>query len=469
MLDSIYRIGKAQKSESVFADNPRVEYVIGILFVKKGNTVKYDKIEISEFQNKSLYLYKRDPSGKPGLFLSGVIQTNDIKSLIKPPIDKSEKEIAQDFTEKKIMWFQKGKLLKHKSNLSLERRDELDHILSELALNKNRISHEIILKLKELKPQKYLITIKPPSNGTSTFVGNIREYKLFFEKGALNKNTSNVQKMLCSVCNEQKIIEAFTERPLPFYFADKATYFPHINESQKNKGFPLCDQCYIELQKGWKYIDNSFNYNITLSDTKSAGIKFWLIPHLQKIDQLKKLEKDQQNKSLYLKELRDLLSNIKRITEYDTGSDDIHSFLRFSSLFYGIDDRGNMRVTNYVSGILPKYLYRLFDTKMSIEKKFPYVDLSKRNKKFDLIFGFPILVDFFEDATPQWRDQVVGLLENMFTGKKIDRMLVLQVINNRIFKLWKSQKPQDVFYECLKGLMLMGFFHKLVAFVNLTL
>ncbi|MGI0046911.1 MAG: TM1802 family CRISPR-associated protein [Nitrosotalea sp.] len=462
MLDSIYKIGLSQEEGTEFADDPNVKQVIGISFVRKNGTVKYDSVKLSEFQDKSLYLYRKDSSGKPGLFLSGSVAQNDVKNIINSLGGMSEKKIVEDFIEKKIMWFPRGKLIKDKnlSELTQQIRKDLDQIFSELESNKKKIGQAIISIFKESKPQKYLITIKLPHKDDSTFVGQIKECVSLFNKGVLSKKTASEQKMICTVCNKSSVIESFTESPLPFYYADKITFFPNIDDSQRNKGFALCDQCNLEIQKGLRYIKKFLDYRIPSLDKKSGNIRFWLVPHLNDVKWIKKLEREQQNKSLYLNELKDLCSTIKRITKFETGSKDVNSFLRFSSLFYFMDENGRMRITDYVPGIFPEQLQKLLNVKKSVDQKFPYEKISTKIKKLDLIFGFPLIPYFFKDNTPQWEEQVVELLENIFTGRETNKLLVLQVINEKIRESWKSQ-DSSVFHDCLRGLMLLEYLIRL--------
>ncbi|GEM_PF-1843289 len=461
MLDSIYKVGRIQNVGSEFADNPKVKLVIGIAFIRERNKIMYDSVRLSEYQKESTYLYKRDLSGRPGLFLSGSVALTDVKKIIDSLGTNTENQIVQDFIEKKIMWFSRGKLITDEILSEFPNvQNDLKEIFSEIISNKDKIGKEIISKIKESKPQKYLITIMPPQNDDSEFVGLIDDYTTIFNKGALSKKTSNNQKMICTVCNKSKIIESFTEPPLPFYYSDKPTFFPNIDESQRNKGFPLCDECNIMIQKGLKYIKKSWDCSIPTLGKKSGSIRFWLIPHLNDINLIKKLEKDRQNNLFYLNELRDLFASIKRITKFETGSYDVNLFLRFSSLFYSMDSNGHMRITDYVQGIFPEQLKKLLSVKKIIDEKFPYEKISTKIKNTDLSFGFPLLIYFFEGRSPQWQEQVIEILENVFTGRQTNKLLVLQIINHKIHESWKTQKPA-VFFECLKGLILLEYLIRL--------
>lgn len=458
MLNSIYKIGLSQNGNSEFADDPNVKQIIGISFIRRKNKIQYNLVSLHEFKDKSLYLYKRDLSGRPGLLLSGTISQNDVKTILDKNLTN---DVKNDFINKKVMWFPNGKLMKADiCELPQQIREDLNEIFSELKLNKNKIGNEIISKLKQSKPQKYLVTIMPPYKDESVFVGQIKEYVSLFNKGVLSKKTSSNNQMICSVCNKLKVIEAFTESPLPFYYTDKPTFFPNIDSSQTSKGFPLCDDCNLEIQKGWKYIKKSLDYGISSIGAKSNEIRFWLIPHLNDTKWIKKLEYEQQKRNLYLNELRTLFNSLSRIMQVETGSKDVNEFLRFSSLFYFMDANGHMRITDYIQGIIPEQLQKLIAVKRIIDQKFPYELLTTKIKKLELIFGFPLILYFFKDGSPQWKEQVVELLGNVFTGMETDKLLVLRIINKKIHEVWKSQSSA-VFYDCLRGLMLLEYLIRL--------
>jgi hypothetical protein len=113
LLDSIYQLGLVQKGE---ADNlsslltpVSARHVIGIIFEKgDGNKkIKYQRSELREFSSPSWYLYKRDFSGRPGLFLTGNISRQDInkiKKIISDSKDVNNPEV-QKFVRNKFYGF----------------------------------------------------------------------------------------------------------------------------------------------------------------------------------------------------------------------------------------------------------------------------------------------------------------------------------------------------------------------------
>jgi hypothetical protein len=140
---------------------------------------------------------------------------------------------------------------------------------------------------------------------------------------------------------------------------------------------------------------------------------------------------DLKNKNLYLNVLKDLCSTLKTISKWDSHNrESIEAFLRFSSLFYNIDDHALMRVISYIQGIYPSRLQELFEFKEKIENMYPFPVLSQKIN--DIVIGFPILIFFYEGIRPQWENAVISVLEKMFKGDDID---VEEVINTLLYKI----------------------------------
>ena len=79
MLQTLYQLGLAQEQDvSSLLTSVSVKHVIGMIFENS----KYDKSALYEFDDPSKYLFKRDLSGRPGLFLTGNIGKQDISKLL---------------------------------------------------------------------------------------------------------------------------------------------------------------------------------------------------------------------------------------------------------------------------------------------------------------------------------------------------------------------------------------------------
>jgi hypothetical protein len=118
LLDSIYQIGAVQEgydnSLSSLLTRISARHVIGIIFENTAsNKIRYQKSELGEFSSPTLHLYRRDFSGRPGLFLTGNISGQDIdkiRKIVSNAKDTNSTEV-QKFVRDKILWFPKGKLV----------------------------------------------------------------------------------------------------------------------------------------------------------------------------------------------------------------------------------------------------------------------------------------------------------------------------------------------------------------------
>ena len=472
MLDSFYQLGKTQTNNISLFVPPisSIKHVIGIIFrIEKNKQVTYDSVNLYEFVNNKLYLWKRDLSGRPGLFLTGNIPYEDIKK-IKTIYQKSKdlnNEIIQKFIEKKILWFPHGKIVTNKKiieNLDDDIKNEIFGILAELKKNNSKIAINVLNILTKDEPEKVLLTIMIKKNNKSRplFIGEIKSYVKLFKEGVLSKKSDLLIETHCCICNKKKPIGSFVETPIPFFFGDKPMYFPSADPRQKYKSFPLCDDCFLEIQKGIFFIQEKLNFRIPSINSNRRNLNFWLIPHLNQSDLLIGFKNDLKNKNLYLNLLKDLCSTLKTISKWDShDSESMEAFLRFSSLFYNIDDNAHMRVLSYIQGIYPSRLQELFEYKEKIENMYPFPSLSQKIN--DIVIGFPIFIFFYEGITPQWENTIISLLEKMFKGDHIDVDEIINTLLCKIRDLYNDTKKTKNFnFDYLsktifQGLMLLEY------------
>jgi CRISPR-associated protein Cas8b/Csh1 subtype I-B len=468
LLDSIYQLGRVQKDDDISSllSSTSAKHVICLIFEKKKRSMKYKKIELNEVkkENEVWYLYKRDTSNKaPGLFLTGQISFKDIKKirniLQKDPKGINRSEIV-DFTARRIFSFANGLLINDKTlfdTLSDDRGKEIKGIVKKFNSETDRIkiSRGVLREIASHEPETILLTtmICESHDSQPKYVGQIKDYVEFFKKGVYRKKTfqkglrlkkivsseeTYEEYLVCSVCNKTALIGVFHESPLPFYFTDKPLFFPDADLKQTRKGFPLCDDCYLQIQKGVKFIGDNLSYRIPF---KGSELNFWLVPHLDNKQRLISFKNQLGNKNLTLNLLKELCSTLKAISMHDLRQiKNIESFLSFSALFYSIN--GWMRVINYVQGIYPYQLRRLFEVKDIVEKKYPYRIISDKFEEETVFFvGFPLLIEFFKNIRPKrrkkgdetgkkgWQNQVIIILEKMFTGKQIPIEELIKNIN----------------------------------------
>lgn len=217
---------------------------------------KYVKSELDKFNESSKYLYQRDYSGKPGLFLTGTIPSLDIKQL-------SNVNTHSKFIKKKILWFGNGKLVNNPSlldTLSDYRKNELESIFQELNDKSEQISTDVINNLTSKLPEQTYLTIMI----NDKFVGEIQDYVDFFAKGVLSKKeNTNDEQLVCGVCNRLQTIHPYAESPLSFFFSDKLHFFNDAEVDNVARGFPVCIECYGLLGNGIKFVKNRLDYRIS--------------------------------------------------------------------------------------------------------------------------------------------------------------------------------------------------------------
>jgi CRISPR-associated protein Cas8b/Csh1 subtype I-B len=302
--------------------------------------------------------------------------------------------------------------------------------------------------------------IQKSTHNSPQFVGQIQEYKEFFKKGVLSKKRGAIEQITCSICNRKKFVQTFVEKPLPFYVANKPMFFPDADPKQSKKGFPICDKCYLETQKGISFIEDKLNYSISSIKSTEREINFWLIPHLNDYELMREFKNDLgKNKNLYLNSLKDLCSTLRTISKHDHHERaTIESFLRFSALFYTLDSHALVRVINYIQGIYPSQLQKIFEIKDKIDQTYPFQIISKRFKQVNFFVGFPMLVLFYKEISPQWQSQLVSMLEKIFTGQQIPVDEVIRNINIKIRELsLMSLDLQSLSQTVILGLMLLEF------------
>ena len=471
MLDSFYQLGKIQTDTiaSLLSPISSIKHVIGIVFrVDNNNKISYESVNLYEFANNKLYLWKRDYSGRPGLFLTGNISTDSIKK-VKTVYQKSNdlnNKLVQKFIRNKILWFPNGKIVTNKKilkNLKDDIKNELFGILEEFKKN-NKIAIDILTLLTKDEPERVLLTvmIKRKEDSRALFIGEIGSYVEFFKEGVLSKKLGLVSEAQCCICNNKRSIGNFSEKSLPFFVGDKATYFPTADPLQEYKSFPLCDYCFLDIQKGLTFIQEKLDFHIHSVNSNKSHLNFWLIPHLNESDLLIAFKNDLENKNLYLNSLKTLCSTLKSISKYDSHErENIEVFLRFSTLFYNIDDHALMRVISYIQGIYPARLQDLFELKEKIENRYPYSVLSQKFK--DMTIGFPILVFFYEGIRSQWENAVISILEKMFKAEHIDIEEIINTLLYKIRELYNDAKKTKKFnFDYLsktifQGLMLLEY------------
>lgn len=204
MLTPIAKIGEISQEDdlSSLLDPISAKYVLAIQMERKNSKMSYIGISLEEVKDKRSYLYKRDLSGKPGLFLSWKIDLNDIRKL-KKALDNNNDikntKVIEEIKDKKVAWLSRPPKIEsnrsYESNLKILKSERipsrLEEILSCYAENLESIWNDFVEKIKSLnKAERLLVTIKIQENGGWKYPGDhvefvdlIRQYLLSTRSG----------------------------------------------------------------------------------------------------------------------------------------------------------------------------------------------------------------------------------------------------------------------------------------------
>jgi CRISPR-associated protein Cas8b/Csh1 subtype I-B len=491
LLDAIYQLGIAVHNEDISSLLTPVSasHGICILFENIGGRgqVRYSKCELVKLnkEEQHLYLYKEDKSHKAlGLFLTGEIKRKDISkisNILKKNPENINSNLVREFIRKKILSFPHGKLIENQSLSSVlkpDRKDELNGILNEFRSKGQTIAQDVIQILTADKPETTLLTVKirrvDDEDTGPKFMGEMEDYVQFFKSGVFRKKYAEKEQLICSVCNKETLLGTFNESPFPFYFTKKPIFFPDAISSNSTKGFPLCDVCYDKIQNGIYFIRRHMNYSIPSVESAKSELNFWLIPHLHNQDLIINLTNNfKSNNNLYLlNSLKDLCSKLTAVSRHDLRQmENVESFLSFSALFYVIDG-GRMHVLSYIQGIYPSQLERLIALKEEVDNCYPYALLGKKltDDKIGFFIGFPLLAQFFkkkdsdkgkkreEKRNTVLQNQLVAILDKMFTGQQVPLEVLIKNINKKIRSIsLKSFDLRTFSITSFRGLMLLEY------------
>ena len=444
MLESLKKLAQLDDSENYIpVDYPSISNIVYLMFERENQKMAYVGCDSEQCSKTKFpqYLYKRDLSGKPGLFLCGKINFNDIKNvktLFEKNKDLDQYEV-QNFIKKKVFWITKNKLRNNTnlySTLDKKHQNLLTEIFDLMHQNKKKITSDVIKLLTDNKTENILFTIKIDG----CFPGEKQSLQDFFTRGVLDKKSKNSEFIICYMCNMSKMCGIFRETPLPFYITDKPTFFSNAKQENALNGFPLCDDCYIDIKKATNYIKSHLTYSLPSTKKAQSKLKFWLIPHVYDQTSIKEYETS-LNSKLLTSNLRDLVSKIEGIEHIDRINSSKLDFIRFSCVFFVVDEHGIMRVLRHINGIYPSHLKELVEIKKKVDNN-PITRQIRKSLDEKLYFGFPSLVDVYDDL-PQWRSQLITLLENIFLGYKVDIEQFYNIVNVGLVSFKSDEKNSN--------------------------
>jgi len=463
LISSIARLGKALRGKGSDAgylvDHSLAKTVLVLRFrVGRAGGAKYAGIDVEQKKDEALYLYRRDVAGRgAGLFLTGRISRNDLLMLQRnlrqqDAGNKEAKGFVEDFLRKKLDWLPKGAIVKDLSLLSTLDKSAwvvLKSFLDTFKYSLPEIHADFIEKVRTLEPEELLLTPKVIFGSQERYIGEFPEYVAIFRsfvtgvkgEGKVVKQAPDL--LACAVCNKRAARAKFSQPPLPFVTTDKPGFTPYGDPAQAHKVFPLCSDCFQDLRRGMKFLEQHLDFSISSIEGRRAELRFWLIPTVSNSEDVmpllenigKSAAKVESRRFLYLKNLQTMCGSMDAVTVYapEGGYDSTEAYLAFTALFYTKDKQGWMRLISRSEGIYPSRLRLIAEIKNKVDSLYPFEERR-------IGFGFPLLKHFLSPPNPKksrrkpegWYRELAFVLGSIFTGGPLNKGLLYKAVARHI-------------------------------------
>lgn len=472
MLKSIALIGsQIEGGWSHLVDPSSARDVFVICTDKNG---KYLGVTVENNAGGERYLYRRDKSGKPGIFLTGKIPANDmkfIKSRTSATTDFDEllkEDRVKSFVTKKIGWYYFRKSIPN-SSMAMAKVPELNKrllstILDEVVANRDNIAKELFRMISQGNYNAdALITIKVGNRYLSEIDGFPSVFKYMSQVGQPSKESIKKQVSStghCIICNSPAPGRLLKE-PLQFITFDKPNFTPGGKKEHAAKALSLCHNCYEQLQIGERYIRVNFNFDIP--QTKGATrVSFWLIPSLNNIELLRMFMKKPERGLSSFRNMWKVANDLEGVKKMDLAQDiwseseSLDAFLTYTALFYYTDSNGHMRPVEVADGIFPPRLAELAKKKFIVD----------RIGDFKTLFHYGIIQEFlFSDSKKDSEKMddfrmLSHIMSSIFAAKKLERSIITRMVVRKIRQYARKQDSKGFEEVTLKAMALFEYLHQ---------
>jgi CRISPR-associated protein Cas8b/Csh1 subtype I-B len=266
------------------------------------------------------------------------------------------------------------------------------------------------------------------------------------------------------------------KEPLPFFTLDKPSFLPELAEDNADKAFPLCANCYGNIQKGARFVEQNLIFGIP-NTRGSKRIFFWIIPILHEPSLVKEFLRKPKSGLESFKEMlefsgraetaRDIDVKMSRTKEDDEDDAIASSFLTYSAIFHYYNQQKHMRLLGTVDGIYPSRLRELSEKKLEVDK-------IAINCGYNASFHFGLITDFIEQDTEGWMRIMTYAMSRIFTNKQLGGHFVSKILINAAKepfrkRLLQSSKPgQEAWYEImLKATITLEYFYRVRALLSM--
>lgn len=443
-IASLGDIGK--KGLNSLVDRPGARDCVEIIFNK--SDCSFSGCGISANKGEEKYLYHRDKSGKPGLFLSWTISVADVKKFQdlskNPSRSKEDDNQLVDFWEKKFGWFSspsegawstKSKIINDDRLMQTIDEDSrlfVRYLCKSYANSLNRIRVEVGKQLAEYvfsrekgtRTNKLLVTIAFREGSGTKYPGDVASFVQLFTR-AVSGEVSRTENLTCTVCNSQLGGVLHRPAPLEFMTQDQLVYVPDGNPQNKGKAMALCQECSDRLRTGQAFINSNLSFRILQSK-----LFFWLVPVVPELAHARQyiLRLAGKKKPLYLRDLRSMCEGMNMISGLSHGSEETseaEAWLTFTSVFCYKDSNGQTRVSGMAEGVYPSRLRELAEASRTVQRRYPYFLVDPKVR-----FSFPLLSRFFTGKKGE--TTITQVMESLFTQNPIDSARVFWILAENV-------------------------------------
>lgn len=471
MIEALYVIGKNELKNKPLDDeeivsvliedpasNETYKHVFTIKLAIERDIIQYNGVDLEEYSQSKIpkYLYRKGSSNGPDITITTRITTPE-----KTIKNKYEGWCKQDHTGAEIgLTEDELKFISDIKKVLMERKDE---IASEITTEFSRIR----------KNKESAIITLCFDDGEKKYPGDYSAFRkilisdgisAFYSK--YNKEARSIEQ-LCSVCRTVTPEVYGFASTYNFYTVDKPGMVAGgFDQSKAWKGYPVCKNCALILEKGKKYLDSSALF-------KFYGFSYYIIPKpvikLSISEIYEEIANYQaQGPTLKLTEkYRNLLDETQdEIFEYLSEGE--NSFLLNIMIFE--KSNNEFKILTYIEDIFPSRLRQLFDAKDSIDElniinscEVTIFEDGKPVKKPKLEFSFYNYRYFFNRQEKK-DAYFLDIVRRIFTGRGVSYPFLIWGILSKIRDLFNQGYMTKE--ACMRGLSALLYLHKLGLLID---
>lgn len=434
MLSAIKEIGEIAKIKPRTIIQNQNSKILSILI--NTNQKKYEGIDIEDFDStkQEIYLFSNRAS----------------KGNAPYPFCPLNFKYYERTFNKVLVWLTNSEKYIYKDNADEALKSlvyNATHILKSL---RNEILKDLSVKINELS-RKAPLYLTAKINGQ--FLGEFEFFKNCLQSVKIKKIKRSSNIATCSICGNQDIEVSGKCDVFKFYTIDKPGFIAGgFKELTAWKNFPVCNDCYLALQNGRKYLEDNLSFSF-------YGFNYLLIPNLLIADKsnlsklLDILSTTKKEISLKRRTVRKITSDEGEILDLLSNQNDL---LTVNFLFLQKIQSAE-RIVLAIDDVFPSRIKKIFEAKEAIDSLF------QNNQEKG--FTFATIRTFFarSDENKKSTDldkYFLGIVHAIFKGEEMSFPFLAKFIMTALRK--EILKEDNYFLLRIKdALMVISFLEKL--------